>query len=810
MLNSPLLAFDIETDTEEQHWETGDRGLSYCTDITYISLFDGERTLVLTAQPYSESYTYYDEHGVVTTREVRQRVTKKADFEALQATPPSGGVVWELDGTKYGSLVHTEPLTRTRYRFSDEEIDFLRQIFQPEHMKRTLIAHNLVFDARQIFGKFGLDPYHRNIAFWDTLVMEILGMWGPIKENALLEMAKRYTTIDPDTETWLEGMKKQRKSLHKADPEDIPPYVAWDSVAAYNIYCGQLERSFYEGLSELIPKEQEYTRWCVLAAAKGIQLDVDYAHKRRLELLAEWERSLEALGLSVEEEAKTRKREWLEEYIFERIEHPSEDVIADKPFLKTGAGAWSFGADALKFYLGTIAVGAEDNDEDEEWYDARPELTALAEHKAVEAVLRRLEEFLRHAEYDGRIHSIIVGSALTGRSVSSAPNVQNINFDDFAGYLVSDQDYVLIELDYSNAENWASAMYTRDYGLAHACAQQDFHSAMAAKYFGERWLKADAKERKMLRFFSKRITFGTAYGMGAGKLARSLGITQEEAQGMLAAKDRAFPFVAESKARASAWASEKGWTLLWSGRRCQIGSRDGKIKGYTAHNTQMQGGVAEIVRNAITGIQQYLYDTARKSYVATMIHDSLIIAMHVDEYRELAVHLIQMMGSVVPSDWLTRTEPPIRWLTDIDHGKNAKKWGLVVGREYPFPLDEYVNQWGFHRLPEGTTEAPVWINQWGWGEQALERELSGENSLIVAPTKMVVDWAGFREAVREVSSAMSPQNWNGKVYDFPEAIALHEVLEHRGQENHLREYIHLFDRLEVYINQYKGWKGTPK
>jgi DNA polymerase I-like protein with 3'-5' exonuclease and polymerase domains len=63
-----------------------------------------------------------------------------------------------------------------------------------------------------------------------------------------------------------------------------------------------------------------------------------------------------------------------------------------------------------------------------------------------------------------------------------------------------------------------AAMISGDDILAAACMAEDFHSVMATHYFGRAWERADAQERKRLRNMSKKITYGTAYGMGAERL----------------------------------------------------------------------------------------------------------------------------------------------------------------------------------------------------------------------------------------------------------------------------------------------------
>ena len=80
-------------------------------------------------------------------------------------------------------------------------------------------------------------------------------------------------------------------------------------------------------------------------------------------------------------------------------------------------------------------------------------------------------------------------------------------------------------------------MIAGDDNLAATCQTEDFHSTMALRYFGPVWQQATAQERKHLRALSKRISYGTAYGMGARSLSKSLDVPLAEGHAFLRARD---------------------------------------------------------------------------------------------------------------------------------------------------------------------------------------------------------------------------------------------------------------------------------
>ncbi len=367
-----------------------------------------------------------------------------------------------------------------------------------------------------------------------------------------------------------------------------------------------------------------------------------------------------------------------------------------------------------------------------------PEMEDFAYLTELYSKLRRINEFLRHAEYNGRVHSILARTAVTGRNTSSSPNLQNLqmqrkkrslpNYADVAldiGFMIPDENFKYIELDFSNAENWIAAMYAKDHVLARACSSDDFHAVMASTvYYPEQWKDADKATRKKLRNDGKGVTFGTAYGMGAASLALSLGISYEESKQLIDNKEKGFVAVRSAKERASNFATKNGYTALWTGRRIKIRyDAKGKLKAYTAWNTLAQGGVGEITTRAMLAIYDFLRDNGYKSYIANQVHDAIIIAMHKDEYELIAQTLIEIMSTIVPKEWNERTSPAVRWLVDIDHIANSKKWGWQFGKEYELPTDHYLNRWGKHSYGS-TPEAKVWINEFGYGESAINAELS--------------------------------------------------------------------------------------
>jgi DNA polymerase-1 len=151
-----------------------------------------------------------------------------------------------------------------------------------------------------------------------------------------------------------------------------------------------------------------------------------------------------------------------------------------------------------------------------------------------------------------RVHSKInqLGAA-TGRTTSSAPNIQNSpRGSAWRACFVAESGWKMITVDYNGCELRILAEISGEIGWIEAFNKGwDVHSYGAEILFGDRWKnaaqddcayyftgdhqKCSCKEHKKLRDQVKAINFGIAYGMEAGKLSDSLGITKVEAQQLL-------------------------------------------------------------------------------------------------------------------------------------------------------------------------------------------------------------------------------------------------------------------------------------
>ncbi len=540
--------------------------------------------------------------------------------------------------------------------FDDSVKEFLVRLFE---RPIPVIAHNAVFDIRQLSK---LTDGRIPTTIWDTQSMARLLHPAVNTSYSLLSVATMLDIPFPERQ---QDMKGQRAKLHTLPLEVTLQYAQDDARLSLEIYHKQRT---LPGDATLIDWEcralHEYCRM----AAEGIRLNTPFVQNRLTELMQQREafaKRLQADGLLNPGSPKERTK-----YLYETkgIPLPEWDPnswyftragrhrLASQPGAKVELSDLSTRSDVIESYL-------------EEGSPYYAQLKDLAAYSEVDWLISSMEGLLEHAELDGRLHSMVTIATDTGRRASSYPHMQNWKMPAMAGVAIGGDGFTLVEIDYSIAENVMAAMIASDSNLSAACQAEDFHSVMAGEYFRELWQQADADERKRLRNLSKKITYGTAYGMGAKRLGESIGVTTEEAQRIMKAKDQAFPNVAYWRTMAQKQARDTQRLKLWTGRPVAVPSP------FVAWNYICQGGVSEMLKRSIVVVSETYRAKGMRSRVALDMHDALILEVAHDEWDEALRLASHVMTTITPENLINRTKPPIRWTAKPNLKENPHKWG---------------------------------------------------------------------------------------------------------------------------------------
>ena len=244
----------------------------------------------------------------------------------------------------------------------------------------------------------------------------------------------------------------------------------------------------------------------------------------------------------------------------------------------------------------------------------------------------------------------------TGRLSSTEPNLQNIPIKTELGrefrkfFVAKNEDYVLIDADYSQIELRLLAAISGDEAMAEAfLSGYDIHTATAMKIFGVSAENVTIDLRKR----AKAVNFGIVYGMGEFSLASDLKISRMDAKNYIDGYLGAYPKVSEYLKNVVADAKRNGFVTTLFGRRRYIPELSSTKKmeqafgERVAMNSPIQGTAADIIKLAMVNIDRKLKEKGYDARLILQVHDELIIEAHRDIAEEVRALLKTEMENAV-------------------------------------------------------------------------------------------------------------------------------------------------------------------
>lgn len=260
----------------------------------------------------------------------------------------------------------------------------------------------------------------------------------------------------------------------------------------------------------------------------------------------------------------------------------------------------------------------------------------------------------------GRVHtSYHQAVAATGRLSSTEPNLQNIPIRTEEGRRIR-QAFIaapgkrILAVDYSQIELRIMAHLSQDKALLDAFAQGlDIHRATAAEVFAVPLGDVTTEQRRR----AKAVNFGLIYGMSAFGLARQLDISRGEAQHYVDTYFARFPGVLDYMERTRAQAHEAGYVETLFGRRLylpEINSKNvARKKGAerAAINAPMQGTAADIIKNAMLAVDQWLQQQDQSKISMIMqVHDELVFEVDAEQLSHYQQQIVALMQQAARLD----------------------------------------------------------------------------------------------------------------------------------------------------------------
>lgn len=259
------------------------------------------------------------------------------------------------------------------------------------------------------------------------------------------------------------------------------------------------------------------------------------------------------------------------------------------------------------------------------------------------------------SERDGRIHTTYnQATTATGRLSSSNPNLQNIPIRSEEGNKIRNafcakdkENYFILSADYSQIELRLLAHIANDEHLIEAFnADTDVHTLTASKVFGV----AIDDVTKDMRRKAKAVNFGIIYGQSKYGLAKSLNISNAEAEDFINKYFESYPKIKQYMDREIDFAHEHGYVETLYGRkrylRAALSSANYQMREFAeraAINQPIQGTAADLMKMAMIEVDKKLKNSGLKSKMVMQVHDELVFEVPKDEVDELKKLVIEGM-----------------------------------------------------------------------------------------------------------------------------------------------------------------------
>lgn len=243
---------------------------------------------------------------------------------------------------------------------------------------------------------------------------------------------------------------------------------------------------------------------------------------------------------------------------------------------------------------------------------------------------------------DKRIHTTYNQTiTATGRLSSSNPNLQNIPTRTDEGekirqaFVPQDSNYVIVSADYSQIELRLLAHISDDKNLQQAFIfDKDVHAITAANIFEVPL----SQVTKQMRARAKTVNFGIIYGQTRYGLAKSVGISTDEAEAFINRYFATYPGVKLYMNAMIERVMIDGYAETIFGRKRffqnEITSSNAMVREFAkraAINFPMQGSASDLMKLAMLRFYNSLIENKLKSRLIMQVHDEMVVEAEKDE-----------------------------------------------------------------------------------------------------------------------------------------------------------------------------------
>jgi len=446
--------------------------------------------------------------------------------------------------------------------------------------------HNSKFDLKYIDAdgsRYGTD-------FYDSMMEAHFLGYRPLN---LPDLTSIFLTGTPLDKTVIKQRKKVRFDEHVGAVLDVCSMDAWASHALHTLF--EPAMAPYQALYE---KERKITRVLMSMERTGLPLStpkVKQAMTLVMRKMGAAEVRLRALG--IKEPGNT-------EAIGQKFWRGKKRIMTTKK-----SGELSTTAEHLREFA---------SPDQKEWVEALIEWRQMDKFRGT---------YLKNWLGKERLHADIKQWLATWRFSCSNPNLQNVTKSKIVPLyqlFVAPEGWTFIDADYSQIELRVLANITRDPAMIQAyLSGSDLHhrTVSGTPKLAEMWNTGDPVVMDRGRTLAKNINFGIAYKITKFGLAPRVNDTEEVAQSYIDRFYDSYKEVGPWQDLQARLARERGYVETMEGRPLWVPGIFAD-EGILAHhadkqtsNFPVQGGAAEIVKNAMLRAPQWL---------VMQVHDALL------------------------------------------------------------------------------------------------------------------------------------------------------------------------------------------
>ncbi len=503
----------------------------------------------------------------------------------------------------------------------------LKPIFENKKIKK--IAHNAKFDI-QVLQTCGINVEN---LYFDTMIASYL--LNPGTRNHKLDtivfsiFGYEMTPIEK-----LIGKKnKKQKSLDEINLESVAQYSCEDADWTFRL-VEKLEKKLKQEKLFKLFKQIEMPLIPILLKMEnnGFKIDIKYLQKLNRKITKKLNIIDQKIYKLAGEEFNINSPIQLKKILFEKLKLPTKGIKKSKTGISTAAG------------------------ELEKMKNIHPIIDLILQHRELSKLKSTyIENLPKLADENNRVHTTFNQTiTATGRLSSTNPNLQNIPIRSEFGKeirksFIAEKGYKILSADYSQVELRVIASLSNDEKLIQSFKKgEDIHKRTAAEIFHIDINKVTPEQR----YAAKAINFGIIYGLGPIGLAKSVGISTEEAKIFIDRYFQIYKGVKKYIEKILKKTREQGYVESLFGRKRYLYEINSNVQIIRASaermaiNAPIQGSASDIIKLAMIKIDNYLSTNYPQAKMLLQIHDELVFEVPVENLLIIAKKIKFYMENV--------------------------------------------------------------------------------------------------------------------------------------------------------------------